>query len=130
MAVEAAFDTKLQGKFGYKKEEVNAHGRVVNEISRVNGISGSDINLSISRELQNFSYSRLGSEAGSIVVLDIKTGETLALVSNPSFNSNDFIGEMGQDRWKEIINNNLNPLFNRAQKELILLDQYSSLWSS
>ena len=116
LAVEAAFDTKLQGKFGYKKEEVNAHGRVVNEISRVNGISGSDINLSISRELQNFSYSRLGSEAGSIVVLDIKTGETLALVSNPSFNSNDFIGEMGQDRWKEIINNNLNPLFNRATK--------------
>ncbi len=116
LAVEAAYDTKLQGKFGYKKEEVNAHGRVVNEISRVNGISGSDINLSISKELQNFSYSRLGSEAGSIVVLDIKTGEILALVSNPSFNSNDFIGEMREDRWKEIINNKLNPLFNRATK--------------
>tara|TARA_B100000029_G_C17585086_1_gene960901 strand:+ start:837 stop:2627 length:1791 start_codon:yes stop_codon:yes gene_type:complete len=116
LAVEAAYDNMLQGKFGFKKEEVNAHGRVVNEISRVNGIPGNDINLSISKDLQDFSYNRLGSQAGSIVVLDIKSGETLALVSKPSFNSNDFIGEMHPEKWKEIINNNLNPLFNRAIK--------------
>ena len=35
LAVEAAYDNMLQGKFGFKREEVNAHGRVVNEISRV-----------------------------------------------------------------------------------------------
>ena len=116
LAVEAAYDNMLQGKFGFKKEEVNAHGRVVNEMSRVNGIPGNDINLSISKDLQDFSYNRLGSQAGSIVVLDIKSGETLALVSKPSFNSNDFIGEMHPEKWKKIINNNLNPLFNRAIK--------------
>ncbi len=116
LAVEAAFDNSLQGKFGFKKEEVNAHGRVVNEISRVDGTSGNDINLSISKELQDFCYNRLGENAGSVVVLDTKSGEVLALVSNPSFNSNDFIGEMGENKWKEIVNNNLNPLFNRAIK--------------
>ena len=106
----------MQGKFGFKKEIVNAHGRVISEISRVNGIAGNDINLSISKDLQDFCYNRLGSEAGSIVVLDIRSGEILALVSNPSFNSNDFVGEMHEDKWKKIINNNLNPLFNRAIK--------------
>ena len=40
----------------------------------------------------------------------------MALVSNPSFNSNDFVGEMHEEKWKKIINNNLNPLFNRAIK--------------
>lgn len=116
LAIEAAFDKGLQGKFGFKKEEVNAHGRVVNEISKVNGTAGSDISLSISKNLQDYSFNRLGENAGSIVVLNINTGEILALVTKPSFDSNDFVGEMHPDKWKEIINNNLNPLFNRAIK--------------
>ncbi|PPR25986.1 MAG: Penicillin-binding protein 2 [Alphaproteobacteria bacterium MarineAlpha9_Bin4] len=116
LAVEASYDNKLQGKFGFKKEEVNAHGRVVNEISRVNGIPGNDINLSISKDLQDFCYNRLESKAGSIVILDITSGEVLALVSRPSFNSNDFIGEMHPEKWNDIINDRLNPLFNRAIK--------------
>ncbi len=116
LAVEGAFDNSLQGKFGFKKEEVNAHGRVVKEISKVNGTPGSDISLSISKNLQDYSFNRLGENAGSIVVLNINTGEILALVTKPSFDSNDFVGEMHSDKWKEIINNNLNPLFNRAIK--------------
>ena len=51
----------LQGKFGFKREEVNAHGRVVNEISKVNGTPGNDINLSISKDLQDYSFDRLGT---------------------------------------------------------------------
>ena len=54
IGIEKSFDKKLQGKFGIKKEEVNAHGRVVKEISRVNGISGEDIIVSISKDLQEF----------------------------------------------------------------------------
>ena len=116
LAVEAAFDVQLQGKFGFKKEEVNAHGRVVNELSRVNGKAGNDINLSISKKLQDYSFNRLGNNAGAIVVIDIRSGEILSMVSKPTFNSNDFIGEMHPDKWKQIVNNNLNPLFNRAIK--------------
>ena len=72
--------------------------------------------LSISKDLQDYSFDRLGENAGSVVVLNINTGEVLALVTKPSFSSNDFTGEMHPDKWKEIINNNLNPLFNRAIK--------------
>ena len=54
LAIEAAYDNGLQGKFGYKREEVNAHGRVVNSISKVNGIPGNDIKLSIERDISTF----------------------------------------------------------------------------
>ena len=114
LAAEAAFDNTLQGKFGLKKEEVNAHGRVVNEISRIKGTPGNDINLSVSRELQDFCYERLGEEAGSIVILDINSGELLSLVSKPSFNSNDFIGEMNNKKWKKIVNNQSQIISNKS----------------
>ena len=116
LAIEKAYDNGLQGKFGFKREEVNAHGRVVNEISKVNGTPGKDIILSISKDLQDYSFDRLGDNAGSVVVLNVNTGEVLALVTKPSFSSNDFTGEMHPDKWKEIINNDLNPLFNRSIK--------------
>ena len=114
MGIEKSFDKNLQGKFGIKKEEVNAHGRVVKEISRVNGVPGDDINISISKNLQNFCYERLGDNSGSIVVLDVRNGEILSMVSKPSFDSNDFITNMSQKKWNKIINNELNPMFNRA----------------
>ena len=114
IGIEKSYDTKLQGKFGIKKEEVNAHGRVVKEISRVNGIPGEDISISISKELQDFCYERLGDNSGSIVVLDIRNGEVLSMVSKPSFNSNDFIRIMSKEKWESIINNELNPMFNRS----------------
>ena len=114
IGIEKSYDKKLQGKFGIKKEEVNAHGRVVKEISRVNGIPGEDINISISKELQDFCYEKLGDNSGSIVVLDVRNGEVLSMVSKPSFNSNDFIKTMSQEKWDNIINNELNPMFNRS----------------
>ena len=114
IGIEKSYDKKLQGKFGIKKEEVNAHGRVVKEISRVDGISGEDINISITRELQDFCYERLGDNSGSIVVLDVRNGEILSMVSKPSFNSNDFIKTMSEEKWDNIINNKLNPMFNRS----------------
>ena len=54
-----------------------------------------DINISISKELQDFCYERLGDNSGSIVVLDVKK-EVLSMVSKPSFNSNDFIKIMSR----------------------------------
>ena len=114
IGIEKSFDKKLQGKFGIKKEEVNAHGRVVKEISRVNGIPGEDIHVSISRDLQEFCYERLGDNSGSIVVLDVRNGEIFSMISKPSFNSNDFIASMSQKKWNSITKNELNPMFNRS----------------
>ncbi len=114
IGIEKSFDSNLQGKFGIKKEEVNAHGRVVKELSRVNGIAGKDINLSISKNLQEFCYERLKENSGSIVTVDLDSGEILALVSKPSFNSNDFVNDLSKQKWKIISENKLKPMFNRA----------------
>ncbi len=114
IGIEKSFDKKLQGKFGIKKEEVNAHGRVVKELSRVNGIPGEDLMVSISKDLQEFCYHRLEDNTGAVIVLDVNNGEVLSMVSKPSFNSNDFITTMSQKKWNKISNNELNPMFNRA----------------
>ena len=114
IGIEKSYDKELQGKFGIKKEEVNAHGRVVNEISRVDGISGQDIKLSISRDLQGFCYDRLGDNTGSIVTMNVQNGEILSFVSKPSFDSNDFSNDLSQDKWNDIVKNDLKPMFNRA----------------
>ena len=114
IGIEKSFDKELQGKFGIKKEEVNAHGRVVNEISRVDGISGKDIQLSIARDLQGFCYDRLGENAGSIVAMNVQNGEILSFVSKPSFDSNDFSNDLPQDKWNDIVKNEFKPMFNRA----------------
>lgn len=87
---------------------------MVKEISRVNGIPGTDINVSVSRDLQEFCYKRLEENTGSIVVLDVNNGEIFSMVSKPSFNSNDFIKAMSKEKWKNISNNEFNPMFNRA----------------
>ena len=116
IGIEKSFDKRLQGKFGIKKEEVNAHGRVVKEISRVNGIPGGDVNVSISKSLQEFSYARLEKNTGAIVILDVRNGEVLTMVSKPSFDSNDFISAMSRKKWEEISKNKLNPMFNRASQ--------------
>ena len=91
LGIELAYDKELQGKFGIKKEEVNAFGRVVNEVSRVNGIPGKNVSLSISKDLQNYCYEMLENKAGSIAVMDLSNGEVLSLVSRPSFDSNDSV---------------------------------------
>ena len=114
LGIEKAYDKFLQGKFGIKKEEVNAHGRVINEISRIDGISGNDIRLSISKELQDFSYNRLREKTGSIVIIGLDNNEIISMVSKPAFNSNDFVNELIPKKWQEIKNNELKPLFNRS----------------
>ena len=78
------------------------------EISRVNGVPGDDINISISKNLQNFCYERLGDNSGSIVVLDVRNGEILSMVSKTIFlTQNDFITNMSQKKWNKIIIMNL-----------------------
>ena len=47
-------------------------------------------------------------------MLDVRNGELLSMVSKPSFNSNDFIKTMSQEKWDNIIRDELNPMFNRS----------------
>ena len=88
--VERVHDLKLRGTGGSSEVEVNAFGRMIRELSRREGQPGAEVMLTLDVGLQEFIAKRLGEESASVVVMDVLTGDVLAMVSNPAYDSNDF----------------------------------------
>ena len=88
--IEKVYDMALRGKAGASQVEVNAYGRIIRELQRDEGEPGADVVLTIDERIQHYAAERLGPESASVVVLDVHTGDLLALVSNPSFDANAF----------------------------------------
>ncbi len=92
--IELGFQKELQGTDGSRFVVKDRMGRVVEDITeQVDAVHGRDITLSIDSKVQFFAWQRVrdavqqhGAKAGSVVVLDVKTGEVLALANYPSFN--------------------------------------------
>jgi cell division protein FtsI (penicillin-binding protein 3) len=91
--VELTFNKDLGGKAGSRRVIKDRLGRVVEDIGEmVPPVDGQDLQLSIDSKVQYFAYEKIKESvinnkaaAGSVVVLDIKTGEVLALVNYPSY---------------------------------------------
>lgn len=94
--VERAFDSFLTGQPGSKKVVVDLYRRVVEERGVLaQAEQGNDLQLSIDSRIQATAYKELkkavlqnGAKGGSVVVVDVETGEVLAMASQPSFNPN------------------------------------------
>ena len=112
--LERSFDYKLQGQGGTVKLEVNAYGRVMKEIERDAGSEGKSIQISIDSRLQKAAFEAFGENSGAAVVLDVHTGEILALVSTPSFDPNLFTNGISYKHWDELLHNERTPLINKA----------------
>ena len=112
--LERYFDYKLQGKGGTIKLEVNAYGRVMNEIERNSGEEGQSLTLTLDARLQCAAYEAFGEESGAAVVLNVRTGEILALVSTPSFDPNLFTNGISYKHWNALLKNERTPLVNKA----------------
>ncbi len=112
--IERLTDKRLRGKPGYRHVEVNALGRVVGEIRRVDGQSGDDVVLTIDVALQKYAAERMRGESGSAVLMDIYTGEVLALVSEPGFDPQGFNRGWTTEQWKSLLNNPFKPLINKS----------------
>ena len=111
--VEKSYEEQMRGGMGYKTIEVDVHGKEIRELTRVIPKKGSDIYLTLDKDLQELARNELAGRKGAIVALDPNTGFIKALVSGPDFNPNIFnkteIGDL------DIIFNDLeSPLFNRA----------------
>lgn len=95
--VELAFDSWLKGESGARRVIKDLQGRVIRHIEQVSEAKdGKDLTLSIDLRLQYLAYKALKesvikhrAESGSAVVMDVKTGEVLAMVNQPSYNPND-----------------------------------------
>ena len=113
--MEKVHDSALRGQAGALQVEVNAHGRVIRELSRREGAPGSDVSLTVDLGLQKFAADRLGEESAAAVLLDIPTGDVLASASTPAFDPNLFTrGEMTGAQWRALVNNPRSPLVNKA----------------
>jgi len=112
--IEKVHDLELRGTGGSSEVEVNSVGRVIRELGRTEGQPGSDITLTIDLDLQRLALDRLEGQSGAAVVLDVHTGDVLAMASTPGFDPNAFNRGLGTEEWRGLINNPRAPLTNKA----------------
>ncbi|WP_019959690.1 penicillin-binding protein 2 [Woodsholea maritima] len=114
--IEGSQDETLRGRAGQLKVEVNATGRVIRELPQqsVAATQGQNIHLSIDARIQRYATERLGAESGAAVCIDVRTGELIALVSNPSFDPNLFVTGISGEDYRALNENDLRPLYNKA----------------
>ena len=112
--LEKSFENELIGTNGIQRYEVNAYGKRINQVDYKEGLNGKTIRLTIDTEVQKLCNELLGDLAGSISVMDIYTGEMIAMHSSPTFDPSLFIFGISQDDWQLIRNNPLKPLLNKT----------------
>ena len=89
--LEKKFENELIGTNSIQRYEVNAFGKRINQIDFKEGSRGQTINLTIDTEIQKLTSDLLRDKAGSISVMDIYTGDIIAMNSSPSFDPNLFL---------------------------------------
>jgi len=113
--IEKSEDLALRGTAGTAQVEVNAYGRVVREIARSEGQPGKDVVLSIDMAMQDYATKRCATEQSvSCVLLDVVTGDVLALVSSPSYDPMLFSTGLTQAVWQDLSTDPRNPLSDKA----------------
>ena len=113
--LERQYDSPLRGGAGESQLEVNSFGRVIRELARQEGQPGGDLVTTLDIGLHQFAHQRLSSEmAGAAAVMDVYTGDLLALVSTPSYDPTAFYRGLTTDEWQELSNDIYGPLNNKA----------------
>ena len=112
--LEKALENELIGTNAIQRFEVNAYGKRINQIDFQEGEQGKTIKLTIDTEIQKYTGELLNEKAGSISIMDIYTGEIVAMNSSPSFDPNLFLYGIEKNKWKEIQKNPLKPLLNKT----------------
>lgn len=111
--LEKIYEERLKGKDGVEIYIENAEGKRKKEIAKIDVKNGENIKLTIDAKMQQNLYNQLKEDEGFFVVMHPKTGALLALVSTPSYDSNDFVIGMSTEKWNSIKNNEANPMLAR-----------------
>jgi len=121
LGVEGAYEQQLHGKPGFREIEVNAAGRPVDkqggyasELHTHPPVAGEDLILGMDVKVQRVAEEALVGKRGSVVALDPKTGDIIALASTPGFDPNDFVRGLSVAQYAALSNNIDVPLLNRA----------------
>ena len=116
--LEKTLEHTLRGVAGQKRVEVTARGKIVAELATKPDEPGANARLTIDIGLQDYAARRLGTQSGSVVVLDCRTGEMLAMVSMPAYDPNSFSDGISHLEWKMLSDNDHVPLMNKVLQGL------------
>lgn len=114
--MEGLFEKKLKGQNGCRIYIVDADGIEKKELASVTVQHGKDIKLTIDAELQTILYEKFKEDKSCSAAINPYTGEVLALVSTPSYNTNDFIMGLSNKQWKIINEDENQPMYNRFRQ--------------
>ena len=114
IGLEREMEDALRGSAGNRRIEVNNVGREMRELDRQEGDPGSTIQLTLDRALQAFCLARLSEESASAVVMEVETGNILALASTPSFDPNLFVRGISSADYAGLRDNDRRPMSNKT----------------
>ena len=112
--LEKSLNESMVGKAGYQRYEVNAYGKRVKELKFIQGTVGKNYRTTLDIDVQKFASKLLKDKSGSICVMDIYTGDIIAMVSNPTFDANKFVHGIASKDWQNLLNNDKKPLINKS----------------
>ena len=129
--IEYVFEKYLKGIDGVKQIDMNVDGTITDEYVSKEAVSGSDVILTIDSKLQavteqaladninkianhGFSQEDNPADAGAAVVLNVKTGEVIAMASYPDYDPSAFVNGIDTNTWNYYINGDTKPLENKA----------------
>lgn len=117
--IEEAYEKELRGRRGVKIYLVDVFSRIKGSYAEGKldtlAVQGSDITSSIDLDLQAYGELLMKNKRGSIVAIEPKTGEVLALVSAPNYDPSLLVGRIRSENYAKLLGDTLvKPLFNRA----------------
>lgn len=114
LGLEKFYEFQLHGTVGVQQVEVNSRGRTLRVLTETPPIPGDNLHLTIDSKLQKVAEQAFGDLTGSVVAINPRNGEVLALVSMPKFDPNLFVNGISYKNYDKLRNSNQQPMFNRA----------------
>lgn len=128
--IEQVFEKYLRGTDGVKQIDMSVEGIVTDEYVAEEAIAGNDIMLTIDADLQKITEDALANNIemmktgelrgattaseGAAVVINVKTGEILAMASYPNYDPSLFVDGISTENWNNYLNDSSHPLINKA----------------
>lgn len=114
--IEKHYENTLHGVPGQLVTEINAQGKQLSQEIQTPPNNGENLTLTIDLQLQLAAYQAFGDETGAAIAVDPRTGEVLAMVSKPGYDTNQFINGISQQNFNVLANSPEKPLFDRSIK--------------
>ncbi len=116
--IEKFYERVLHGEIGYQQVETDVNGRVLRILHKKNSVTGAKLSLTVDVRLQEAAYHALKNKRGAAVVMNVKGGDVLAMVSSPTFDPNLFVNGIDTISYNKLLNAPDKPLYNRATNGL------------